>query len=232
MFYYFKYILCFQSTLLFYYTISYGSINYTKMFSILIALWFLFSIYCLFSYLSGEIFWSYWNILLCLKNRVHFLHQRIHYHYFTLLRVFHTKVGWWLFAGVWVTASLLISPGLFSIFWPIVILLSVGWSPLVLLFPNHSLPVPIIIISSSSISIPYEFFHSSFPWILLSSLVDVNAVVWMISSRPPISRSSCTFTKRLKTIPSIPITNGITVNFMFHSCFSSPARYLLSFRLL
>ena len=30
-------------------------------------------------------------------------------------RVFHISVSWWFFAGVWVTASLLKSPGLFSV---------------------------------------------------------------------------------------------------------------------
>ena len=33
------------------------------------------------------------------------------------LRVFHTSLSWWSFTGVWVTASLLKSPGLSSIFW-------------------------------------------------------------------------------------------------------------------
>ena len=34
------------------------------------------------------------------------------------LRVFHISVSWWFFTGVWVIASLLKSPGLFSEFWP------------------------------------------------------------------------------------------------------------------
>ena len=32
-------------------------------------------------------------------------------------RVFHISVSWWFFTGVWVTASLLKSPGLVSVFW-------------------------------------------------------------------------------------------------------------------
>ena len=32
-------------------------------------------------------------------------------------RIFHINVSWWSFTGVWVTASLLKSPGLFSVFW-------------------------------------------------------------------------------------------------------------------
>ena len=61
-----------------------------------------------------------------------------------LIRVFHISVSWWSFTGVWVTASLLKSPGLFSEFWPLSVLLQFGWSPLVRQLPNP--PVPLIII--------------------------------------------------------------------------------------
>ena len=44
-----------------------------------------------------------------------------------LLRVFHISVSWWSFIRVWVTASLLKSPGLFSVFWSFSIMLSFGW---------------------------------------------------------------------------------------------------------
>ena len=47
-----------------------------------------------------------------------------------LIRVFHISVSWWSFTGDWVTASLLKSPGLFSVFWPFSIMLLFGWSPL------------------------------------------------------------------------------------------------------
>ena len=46
-----------------------------------------------------------------------------HYYYFTLLKVFPTSVIWWFLTGVWVTTSLLKSPGLFSVVWPIWIML-------------------------------------------------------------------------------------------------------------
>ena len=42
------------------------------------------------------------------------------------LRVFHIGVSWWLFTGVWVTASLLKSAGLVSGFWPFSTMLSFG----------------------------------------------------------------------------------------------------------
>ena len=41
-----------------------------------------------------------------------------YYYYYLLIRVFHISVSWWSFTGVRVTASLLKSPGLFSVFCP------------------------------------------------------------------------------------------------------------------
>ena len=60
---------------------------------------------------------------------------------------------------------------------------------------------------------------------LLSILADLNsAVVWMVSTRPLISKSSSPCTSLLVTVPSVPITIGITVIFTFHSFLSSLAR--------
>ena len=59
------------------------------------------------------------------------------------LRNFHISVSR-LFCGVWVIASHLKSPGLFSVFWPFSIMLQFGWSPHVLLFPSP--PIPFIIL--------------------------------------------------------------------------------------
>ena len=42
----------------------------------------------------------------------------LYYYYF---KRFHTSVNWWFTTGVWVTTSLLKSPGLFSVFWSILI---------------------------------------------------------------------------------------------------------------
>ena len=62
--------------------------------------------------------------------------------YFTNSKIFSTSIRWWFLTGVWATASLLKSPGLFSIFWPIWIMLQFGWSLLILLFPSPPVPVP------------------------------------------------------------------------------------------
>ena len=59
-------------------------------------------------------------------------------------RVFHISVTWWFFTGVWVTASLLKSPGLVSRFWPFSAMLSFGWSPPVRQLPSP--PVPLVIL--------------------------------------------------------------------------------------
>ena len=54
--------------------------------------------------------------------------------------------------------------------------------------------------------------------ILHSILADLNnAVVWMVSTRPLISKSSSPFINPLMAVPSVPITIGINVIFMFHS---------------
>ena len=56
-------------------------------------------------------------------------------------RVFHISISWWFFTGVWVTASLLKSPGLFSVYGQFSIMLSFGWSPL-----SRQLPSPTVLL--------------------------------------------------------------------------------------
>ena len=65
------------------------------------------------------------------------IHYYYYYYYCYLHWSFSHQRNWWSFTGVWVTASLLKSPGLFSVFWPFSIMLLFGWSPLV-----HQLPTP------------------------------------------------------------------------------------------
>ena len=57
-----------------------------------------------------------------------------------------------------------------------------------------------------------------------------NAVVWMVSTQPPTSKSSRPFNIPLVTVPKAPITIGMIVTFMFHSFFNSLVRSMyLSF---
>ena len=46
------------------------------------------------------------------------------------LKIFHSRLSWWSSTGVGVTASLLMSPGLFSVFWLTLLMQSFEWSPL------------------------------------------------------------------------------------------------------
>ena len=62
-------------------------------------------------------------------------------------------------------------------------------------------------------------------WSLLSFLAVLNnTVVWMVSTRPPTSKSPSPFCNPLVTVPNAPITIGVIVTFMFHSFFISLAR--------
>ena len=60
-------------------------------------------------------------------------------------------------------------------------------------------------------------------WTLLS-ILDIlnNAVVWMVSTRQPTSKSASPFINPLVTVPNATITIGIIVAGMFHSFFSIP----------
>ena len=92
---------------------------------------------------------------------------------------------------------------------------------------------------------PFRVFHSSvsqwfftrvlsdrrsFPVYrtLLSILADHNnGVVWIVSSRPLISKSSSHYTIPLVTVPRASITNGINVTFMFQSFFQFSGQVFL-----
>ena len=75
---------------------------------------------------------------------------------------------------------------------------------------------------------PWSLSDSKSPQVsrtLLSILAVLNnAVVWMVSTRPPTSKSSSPFSNPLVTVPNALITIGIIVTCMFHSFFSSLAR--------
>ena len=70
---------------------------------------------------------------------------------------------------------------------------------------------------------------------LLSILAVLNnAVIWMISTRPPTSKSSSCFCSHFVTLPTAPITIGLIVTFMPHSFFFNflaRTRYLSFFSL-
>ena len=51
-----------------------------------------------------------------------------------------------------------------------------------------------------------------------------NAVIWILSTRPPTSQSSRPFNNPFDIVPKVPITIGTIVTFMFHSFFNTLAR--------
>ena len=51
-----------------------------------------------------------------------------------------------------------------------------------------------------------------------------NALVWMVSTRPPTSKSCSPFNNPLVTVPKAPIKIGLIVTFLFHSFCNSLAR--------
>ena len=57
-------------------------------------------------------------------------------YYYLLIRDFHINVSWRSFTGDCVTASILKSPGLFSVFWLFSIMRLFGWSPFGCQLPN------------------------------------------------------------------------------------------------
>ena len=60
---------------------------------------------------------------------------------------------------------------------------------------------------------------------LLSILAVLNnAVVWMVSTRPPTSKPSSPFNNPSVTVPKAPITISIIVTFMFHSFLQFPRK--------
>ena len=90
------------------------------------------------------------------------MYKIIYYYFFgSLLRVFPTSISRWCLTGVWVTTSLLKSPRLFSVFWPISVMQWFGWSPLVQSFLSS--PVLGLIFGGLTKSIShdrcYRHFH-------------------------------------------------------------------------
>ena len=61
---------------------------------------------------------------------------------------------------------------------------------------------------------------------LLSILAILNnAVVWMVPTQSPTSKSSSPFSNPLVTVPKALITIGIIVTFLFHSFFQGRCTY-------
>ena len=75
---------------------------------------------------------------------------------------------------------------------------------------------------------PWSFIDSKSPQVsrTLLSIVALlnNAVVLMVSTRPPTSKSSLSFNNSLLTVPKASISIGIIVTCMFHIFFQFPKK--------
>ena len=71
----------------------------------------------------------------------------------------------------------------------------------------------------------WSLSNNKFPqvsWTFLSIRAVLKyVVVWMVSTRPLISKSSSSFNNPVMTVPKAPITIGLIVSFMFRSFFNS-----------
>ena len=95
------------------------------------------------SYCSKRTNYNWYNCHLHVPQFLLFYDYDYYYYYFfTLFRVFHASICWWLSIGV--RASLFKSPGLFLVFRPISTMLLFGWFPLIPLFPSLQVHVPIL----------------------------------------------------------------------------------------
>ena len=89
---------------------------------------------------------------------------------------------------------------------------------LLLLFP----PFPVFSHQSELMVFHWSLCDSKSPQVFrtLSILTDLNnVVVWIVPTRPFISKCSSRFNYPSVTVPRVPVTIGINVSFMFHSFF-------------
>ena len=93
-----------------------------------------------------------------------FIWSTYYCYYYSLIRAFHISFCRWFFTGVWVTASLLKSPGLFLVFCQFSTMLSFRWPPLVLQLPSP-FSNPLVTVPNAPITIGIIvtcMFHSFF----------------------------------------------------------------------
>ena len=118
------------------------------------------------------------------------------FHYFNLLGVFHFSVSWWF-----LTLAIIIIV-------VVVVVVLLIWE---------------IFLSALANGLPLESEWQQISASLLDSfciLADLSiTVIWMVSIPFLIFKTSSPCTCHLVTVPSVPITIGITVTFMFYSLF-------------
>ena len=71
---------------------------------------------------------------------------------------------------------------------------------------------------ADGLSLDFEWLQVSRTHLSILAVLN-KAVVWMVSTRPPTSKSFSPFNNSFVSVPKAPITIGIIVTFMFHSFF-------------
>ena len=150
-------------------------------------------------------------------------------------RVFHISVSLWSFTWVWVTSSLLRS--LLSLFTPGEFFASASAYGLSLESEWHQVSsghyYHYLLLGSFSHQRQLIVFHwslsdSKSPQVSRTflSILSVlnNVVVWMVSTRLLISKSSIPYNNHLVPVPKEPIAIDIIVTFIIHISFNSQAR--------
>ena len=82
----------------------------------------------------------------------------LYYYFFYSWRVFYISVSRWFFTGVWVTASLLKSSGLFSVFWSFSVVWMVSTRPATCK-SSSTFNNPLVIVPKAPISICIILLH-------------------------------------------------------------------------
>ena len=109
----------------------------------------------LFWLLHNKFLWCYFGMLLIVFRSLSLLLLllAVVVVIVVLLLLLLVSVSWWYFTGVWVTASLLRSPGLFSVFWPN----AAVW---IFLIRPPTLPVPFLALGDRSNRANYYWYYS------------------------------------------------------------------------
>ena len=121
---------------------------------------------------------------------------------------------------MWLIVSFLSPHSLLLLFCCILSILALIWLVLILLllFTHYSFSH-----QRKLVVLQWSLRNSKSPrasnTLLSIQVVFNNAVVWMVSTRPPTSKSSRPFNNPLVNMPKALITNGIILTFMFHSLF-------------
>ena len=142
------------------------------------------------------------------------------------MRVFRISVSWWSFTGDWVTASLLKSSGLFSVFWPFSTMLFVVWMvstrPLTSKssrpFNNTLVTVPKVPITIGIIVI--LMFHSFFNFLARSRYLSLFSHSFSFIQQ---SRQFCRFSFLLLII----IRSGLLAEIRWSVCMSKSHIFII-----